>query len=119
TPIVEGFLASSRYFGWMLATPPAQAWLNASVDLLPEGPNDRERAATRAVMVVEATNGAGHHVSSRLRTPEVYTFTASSAAAIAHRVLAGDLEVGFQTPGRVYGADFVLTLPGVSREELA
>ena len=118
TPVLESFLASSRYFGWLLGTPPAQAWLNASVDLLPEGPSEAERAAVRAVVVAEVRDRGGRAMISRLHTPEVYTFTGMTGAAITRRVLAGDLEVGFQTPARVYGGDFVLSFPGVSREDL-
>ena len=50
------------------------------------------------------------------RTPEVYSFTATSAAAIAARVLDGDWRAGYETPSRMYGADFPLSLPGVTRE---
>ena len=34
--------------------------------------------------------------------------SAQTAAAIAERAIRGDVESGFQTPARVYGADFVL-----------
>jgi hypothetical protein len=34
------------------------------------------------------------------------------------RVLAGDLEPGFQTPARVYGPDFLTSFEGVVREDL-
>lgn len=34
------------------------------------------------------------------------------------QVLKGDREIGFQTPARVYGPDFVLPFTGVSREDL-
>jgi len=118
TPVLEGFLASSRYFGWLLGSAPVKAWLRTSVDLLPEGPTDEERAAARAVVVAEARDRRGRRAISRLRTPEVYTFTGMTGAAIVRRVLGGDLEVGFQTPGRVYGGDFVLSFAGVSREDL-
>jgi len=40
------------------------------------------------------------------------------APVIASRVLAGDFEPGFQTPARVYGADFPLRFGEVSREDL-
>jgi short subunit dehydrogenase-like uncharacterized protein len=50
-----------------------------------------------------------------LQTPEVYSFTATSSIAIADRVLHGDFKPGFQTPARVYGPDFVLSLPGVQQ----
>jgi len=33
-------------------------------------------------------------------------------------VVTGDLETGFQTPARVYGADFILAFDGVQREDL-
>jgi hypothetical protein len=34
------------------------------------------------------------------------------------RVVAGDFKPGFQTPGRVYGADFALEAQGVTREDI-
>ncbi len=54
---------------------------------------------------------------ARLRTPEAYSCTAATATAVAARVLSGDLEPGFQTPARVYGPDFILSVPGVARED--
>jgi short subunit dehydrogenase-like uncharacterized protein len=71
------------------------------------------------VIAAEIEDGAGHTVAARLRTPEGYTMTAATAPDIAGRVLAGDLEPGFQTPARVYGADMVLEFPGVSREDVS
>ena len=61
---------------------------------------------------------AGFQVASRLRTPEAYSLSAKTATAIAERVIRGDVESGFQTPGRVYGADFILRFGGVAREDL-
>jgi short subunit dehydrogenase-like uncharacterized protein len=57
-------------------------------------------------------------VRARLYTPEAYDFTGTTAAAVAARVVAGDFEPGFQTPARVFGANFVLGFDGVSREDL-
>jgi hypothetical protein len=34
-------------------------------------------------------------------------------------VLAGDWEAGFETPARVYGADFVLGFGDVTREDVS
>ena len=56
---------------------------------------------------------------SRLRTPEPYQLTVETAVAIAKRALDGDAAVGFQTPARAYGADFVLGFDGVSRQDEA
>jgi short subunit dehydrogenase-like uncharacterized protein len=82
------------------------------------GPSAEQRAAVSTTIVAEAEDAVGRCVRARLRTPEVYTCSAHTATAVAERVLAGDLEPGFQTPGRVYGPDFALALPGVSREDL-
>jgi short subunit dehydrogenase-like uncharacterized protein len=118
TPALRAMLAASRWFGWFLATAPWQAWLKAHADLLPGAP-DAGRAAARMVVVAEVEDGVGRRASARLGTPEAYAFTGGSGPAVARRVLAGDLEPGFQTPGRVYGPDFALSLAGVSREDLA
>jgi short subunit dehydrogenase-like uncharacterized protein len=118
TPALQGMLLASRYAGWMLRTVAWQAGLKAYMDLLPEGPTVEQRAASRMVIVAEALDGRGRRASARLRTPEAYAFTGTTAAAVARNVLRGDLEIGFQTPGRVYGADFVLSFAAVSREDL-
>jgi len=55
---------------------------------------------------------------ARLTTADGYDFTALAAVAIAERVIAGVFEPGFQTPGRVYGADFVLSIDGTTRIDL-
>ncbi len=44
--------------------------------------------------------------------------SAQTAAAIAQRALRSDVEPGFQTPARVFGSDFILQFPGVTREDL-
>jgi short subunit dehydrogenase-like uncharacterized protein len=66
----------------------------------------------------EATDPDGERVVSRLRGPEGYTLTADTAVRIAQRVLAGDAPRGFHTPSRAFGADFILEVPGVAREDV-
>ncbi len=69
-------------------------------------------------IVVEVEDGRGGRARARLTTPEAYAFTGIAAAAIAARAQAGEYEPGFQTPARLFGPDFVLSLPGVAREDL-
>jgi short subunit dehydrogenase-like uncharacterized protein len=118
TPALRAMLMASRYLGGILATAPWQTWLKACANMLPEGDSEEERAAGAMVIVAEADDETGRRAAARLRTPEAYTFTGITAAAIARRVLQGDLEIGFQTPARLYGPDFVLSLAGVCREDL-
>ena len=118
TPTFRFMLATGRTFGQLLQAPLAQAWMKTYAELSPEGPTPGQRAAHTCVVVAEASSPSGQRVTSRMRTPEAYTLSARTAAAIAERTLAGDVEFGFQTPGRVYGADFILQFNGVSREDL-
>jgi short subunit dehydrogenase-like uncharacterized protein len=118
TPALRGMLLASRFAGWLLQTAPWQASLKSYMALLPPGPTEQQRRASQMVIVAEASDGRGRSFRARLRTPEAYTFTAVSAVGIARRVLSGDFEVGFQTPARIYGADFALSFPDVSREDL-
>lgn len=118
TPRVRAILMSTRYFGPIFRSPPWQAWLKACAEMLPEGPSAAERAAAKMIIVAEVEDGMGRRAIARLHTPEAYACTGLTAPAIAQRVLTGDLEVGFQTPARVFGPDFILSLPGVCREGL-
>ena len=116
-----GVLASlgwERAWGPWFRQGPWRELLARAGALIPEGPSGPRRAQGSATLVAEASVEGGPPVRARLRTPEVYELTAVTAIAIAERVLAEDLEVGFQTPARVYGADFVLSIPAVSREDL-
>jgi len=116
TPLMRALLGACRAFGWLLDSPPAQAWLTAWSDALPVDPGSSD--GRTMVVVAEAEDDAGRRASARLRTPEAYAFTGVTAAAIVNRVLDGDVEWGFQTPSRVYGRDFVLGFADVVREDV-
>ncbi len=119
TASLRASLAANRAFGWWLGSPLARPWLELQVDALPEGPSDAERAARSCVVVAEVEDHRGRRAIARLRTPESYTFSCATSLAVLGRVARGDLEVGFQTPARVYGPDFALGLAGVGREDLS
>jgi short subunit dehydrogenase-like uncharacterized protein len=118
TAVIRSMVAATQYFGPFLRTAPWQAMLKTWADALPEGPTEAERASVETVIVAEGEAASGTRVRARLRAPEAYTLTSETGPAIGARVLAGDLEIGFQTPARVYGADFVLGFAGVTREDL-
>jgi len=117
-PALRAMFLASRHAAWLLRSAPWQASLKASAELMPFGPTTAERAASRMVIVAEAFDANGRTVSARMQTPEAYTFTAVTAAALAERALRGDVEIGFQTPARVYGPDLALSFAGVVREDL-
>ena len=71
-----------------------------------------------ATMIGEVTDDHGHRAVSKLRTREGYTFTAQVTVEIMKRILNHEYKIGFQTPSKVYGADFILPIEGVIREDL-
>jgi short subunit dehydrogenase-like uncharacterized protein len=117
-PMLRVLTLANRMMGPLMATAPAQAWLKWHADMLPPGPDAEALSTACAIIVIEVEDARGHRAVSRQQTPGAYTFTAMVAPVIAARALAGDVEPGFQTPGRVYGADFPLSFDGVIREDL-
>jgi short subunit dehydrogenase-like uncharacterized protein len=95
-----------------------QSLLKAQVDWMPEGPSETARRAGHAVLVGVVRNGAGQIVRSRLRTPEAYSLTALTAFDAAKRVASGEAGAGFQTPSSAFGPDYILSLDGVTRDDL-
>jgi short subunit dehydrogenase-like uncharacterized protein len=109
-------LKLSRYIGWLLATKPVQEYLQKQIP--PGGPSDEERAKGKTLLWGEASDLNGNRVESRLQTPEGYTITALAALNIAQKILDGNFKPGFQTPAKMYGADLVLEIEGVTRQDV-
>ena len=105
----------SRYLGGLMATGPVQKYLQSKIK--PGGPSDAERAKGKTLLWGEATDDAGNRVEARMQCPEGYTVTARAALNITEKILAGNFTPGFQTPAKAYGADLILELDGVSRQD--
>jgi short subunit dehydrogenase-like uncharacterized protein len=118
TPSVLGVVHANRSWGWLYRMPGVRAAVERQAALWVPEPTPAERSARGACIVVEAEDASGRLTASRLRTPEAYTLTARTSATIAERMLAGDVEPGFQTPSRLFGPDFILGFDGVSRLDL-
>jgi short subunit dehydrogenase-like uncharacterized protein len=110
-------MKSMRYLGWLLGSKPGKAALMRLAQALPAGPSDAERAAGYSLLWGEVSDGEGKRAVARMRTPHSYTLTALASLAVVERVLAGDAPVGYQTPAKAYGADFVLDIQGVTRTD--
>ena len=118
SPAISAFARTPWFVKSFLGLDPMQSILRSKVDRLPEGPSEADRLAGQAVLVGQARNDQGQTVRSRMRTPEGYSLTAASAFDVARRVAAGDIKPGFQTPSRVFGADYILRFDGVTCEDL-
>ncbi|HEX6859057.1 MAG TPA: saccharopine dehydrogenase NADP-binding domain-containing protein [Caulobacteraceae bacterium] len=116
-PQMEQMSRLNGFMRWLLSTAPMQRLLKAGIDRMPEGPTDAERAAGRAVLIGEAVGANGETAVSRLTTPEGYTLTALTSLEIVRRVLAGEAKPGFQTPSKVFGADFIAGIEGCAFQD--
>ncbi len=109
-------LKLSRYIGWLLATSPVQSILQNQIPM--GGPNDEERAKGKTFLWGEASDADGKKVESRLFGMEGYTMTALTALKIAEKILDENFCAGFQTPAKCYGADLILEIEGIRREDI-
>ncbi len=117
-PEVRALAVAARYAGPLLGSDTVRRHLTARVRAGAPGPSAEERRRGRGVVWGEVEDDGGRRATSRLATPDGYTFTAHAALAVVERVLAGQAPAGFQTPGKVYGPDFVLGIEGVTRTDL-
>jgi short subunit dehydrogenase-like uncharacterized protein len=95
-----------------------QNLLKRQVQSQPAGPTEAQRERGATIIIGEVEDAAGKKMVSRLSGPEGYKLTLLTAVAIARRVLDGNFKPGFQTPSLAYGADFVLEIAGVTREDM-
>lgn len=109
-------MKASRYLGWLLATKPFQDYLQKKIPV--GGPSDEERAKGKTLLWGEASDRNGNRVESRMQGPEGYTITAHAALNIAQKILAGNFTTGYQTPAKAYGADLVLEIEEIAREDV-
>jgi short subunit dehydrogenase-like uncharacterized protein len=110
------FFKVARFLTPLLAAPAVQALLKKRIQAGPPGPSAEHRARARSRLWGEARD-ASDVVVSRLDTLEGYELTSRTALLALQRVLAGDVETGFLTPGRAFGPDFILEIESTSRTD--
>ncbi|MGE3804489.1 MAG: trans-acting enoyl reductase family protein [Gemmataceae bacterium] len=116
--------ASTRLFarllpalGWLLRAGWVQGFLKRRIQSGPRGPGDEQRAQGWTHLWGEVTDDAGGRAISRLSGPEGYTFTVLTALAVVERILQGNALPGFHTPAGAFGADLVLEVENVKRQD--
>jgi short subunit dehydrogenase-like uncharacterized protein len=116
-PSALKMMKMSRYLGWLLATVPIQKYLQKKIPA--GGPSDEERSAGKTLLWGEASDADGNRVEARMQGPEGYTLTALAALNIAQKILDGNFTPGYQTPAMAYGAELVLEIEGVNRDDIS
>lgn len=109
-------MRAGDYAAPLFSLPGVTESLKSLVKTVADGPDERERRTSHCYVWGEARDGE-QRVVSRLRTPNTYALTVDAALIIARKVLDGEWEPGFGTPGGVYGPDLVLEIDGVERTD--
>jgi short subunit dehydrogenase-like uncharacterized protein len=118
-PSVISFLPFFARLGGLLRSSSVQALMRAIIARRSPGPSAVVRQSSRSRIVGEAWDDQGRQVSARLDVPEGYFLTALTSITILQKILAGQVAPGFQTPAGFYGADLILEIPTVVRQELS
>ncbi|PTL84913.1 trans-acting enoyl reductase family protein [Vitiosangium sp. GDMCC 1.1324] len=102
----------------LLAVDAVRDRLSKLVEARVRGPDEALRQTGRCHVWAEARAPDGRRAAAGLETPEAYAFTAKATVLAVEQVLAGERRGAF-TPAQAFGADFVLSIEGVRREDLA
>lgn len=128
-PNIEAFIGSSagqirlaklgNYLSWLLRIRAVQSFLRRQVSRRVTGPDEIMRQRAHTHVWGKVWNTQGQSVVARLHGPEGYTLTALTALTITQKVLNGNWKAGYQTPAGLYGADLILEIAGLIREDVA
>ena len=116
--VMINMMRMTRYAGFLLYSRTAKDFIKWLIGkLFAPGPTRQQNENGFSLMIAEVTDGK-RTVRAKLRTPEAYRLTALTSVEIMKRILSSDYKPGFQTPSKVYSADFILQFAGVVREDI-
>ena len=108
----------TRYFGLLLYTRPVKNYIKWLIGkILVSGPSRAQNENGFSLLIAEVTDGK-QTFRAKMRTPEAYYLTSLTSVEIMKRILSSEFKPGFQTPSKVYGADFILQFKNVERNDL-
>ena len=115
--VMVSMMRMTRFAGPILYTRRARDFIKWLIGkFFAPGPTRQQNENGFSLLIAEVTDGK-NIVRAKLRTPEAYHLTALTSMKIIKHILDDDFKAGFQTPSKVYGADFILQFAGVKRED--
>ena|SRR5687767_5061720 len=110
-------LRYGRFAMPLISSAPVKMILKSRVKSGPPGPSAEQRERGRSRFWAEATEESGNSFAAKLYGPEGYELTVRTAIECTFRTLSGMATPGFQTPSRAFGADLIMAIEGVRRED--
>jgi short subunit dehydrogenase-like uncharacterized protein len=97
---------------------PLRSFFDLALGSWGQRPSSQARKAAQQVLVAEVEDAWRRIRRVGMITSDGYSFTADAIAAVMERMIKGELAVGFQTPGKVYGPGLAYGIAGTRREDL-
>jgi short subunit dehydrogenase-like uncharacterized protein len=119
TPGLRFAIAHAEIAATWMNSPWARFLTDSASDAFFPGPSESQQATERGCIVVEAEDSRGRVAISRIHFPESYSFTAWICATTVGLIQQGNWAPGFQTPSRIFGADYIRQFDHVVIEDLA
>lgn len=116
-PLGRLALGAGRFLGGLLQAEPVRNLQKQLIAGRLTGPDASRRSAGSSQFCAEVTDGKGGFFAARLALPEGYTLTVLTALLITRKVLANQYQPGYRTPSQAYGADLILEVAGVTRQD--
>lgn len=110
--------SNNATFKWVLNRQFVKKAFQRQIDQRLVGPNEKQRQKALCYLWGKVTDTQGNTATATLTTPEGYTLTALTALQVVQKVLAGNAPIGYQTPAKAYGANFILEINGVKRQDI-
>jgi short subunit dehydrogenase-like uncharacterized protein len=115
SPAMIRWARRSRHLAPLLRNKWVKKILLRQADNPARNPDPEKLRTGRSYIWGKVWNERGDTVEARLETLNGYLLTAETSVRIAQKILKGHLIPGYQTPARVYGADFILEINGTVR----
>jgi short subunit dehydrogenase-like uncharacterized protein len=96
-----------------------QEYLKKQVDKRVKGPGAEKRDSAPVHVWGEARNAAGDKVTARIQTANGYSVTCDAPPLIIQHLMENDLPSGSHTPSRLFGKDFICTVPGSTNIQIS
>ncbi|CUS49247.1 MAG: COG3268 family uncharacterized protein [Idiomarinaceae bacterium HL-53] len=107
SPKLVKSLKRLNWFRWLLRYEFVRNWMSKKIDKQPAGPESKEREKNATWVWGEIKNAKGDVITLREKVLNGYTLTARGAVELAIYVLRNQLNPGFYTPSRLYGAKLI------------
>ena len=118
TPKLAKIMQRAFRFRWIIKSKWFQAIGKSLIRRKIHGPDSAKRNQLRSYIYGKVSNNSGDLVKAQLETPESYKLTSITSLMCVENILTNPYLPGYQTPGGLFGSDFILQVPKVKRQLL-